>query len=138
MIFFADENISHRAARILEIFDPKNEVRALEHCFEKGTPDTEWMRAVGTWSPKPTILGGDGRILRNKVECGVLHDCDLMFVYLASGWTKIPWEEFAWKIIKAWPSIVQNVAKALQPTIFEVKLKTLKTERIGLTSEAGR
>lgn len=135
MRFFADENISPRAVRLLEAFDDDCEIRALEHFFDKGTPDTEWLSAVASWSPKPVVLGGDGRILRNKVERATLRDCDLMFVYLAAGWTKIRWQEFAWKIIKAWPSIVENVSRALRPTVYEVKLKTLKIERIRLVAE---
>lgn len=122
MIFFADENISDRLAEMLDIFDRKNQVRAHKNYFEKGTPDIDWLREVASWDEKPILLCGDGRILKNKAERQVLKECDLMFVYLASGWMRLAWEEMAWKAIKAWPVIVKNVEHVLQPTLFEVSI----------------
>lgn len=139
MIFLTDENISHKAARLLEVFDHRNEIRAHGDYFEKGTPDVDWMRQVAEWNPKPAIICGDGWILRNKAEMVTLRDSDLMFVYLASGWMTLKWEEFAWKIIKAWPSIASEVHKANRATIFQVHVGgSLKVERICLVSELSR
>ena len=67
-----------------------------------------------------------------------LRDSDLMFVYLASGWTTLKWEEFAWKIIKAWPRITNNVRRANKATIFLIHVKSLKVERICLVSELSK
>jgi hypothetical protein len=129
--FFTDENISHRVAKLLEAFDARIEVRFFDGEFDKGKPDVEWLRDIAQWQPKPVVLGGDGRILRNRAELRVLKECDMMFVYLAPGWTNLPWHDFAWKIIKAWPAIVDNVTRARQPSIFEVSASTLKVESRG-------
>ncbi len=128
MIFFADENIPPKAARILSIFDPKYQVRAYTDYFEQGVPDVEWMQEVASWDDKPVVLGGDGRILTNKAEKQVLKECDLAFVFLKRGWTKLPWTEFAWKIIKAWPEIIKNVEQARYTMVFEVAVNSLKIE----------
>lgn len=131
MIFFADENISVNAAHILNIFEDKHEVRALEDHFNKGITDIEWMRAVAKWGDPTVALCGDGRILQNKVERSVLKECNLMFVHLAPGWTNLKWSIFCWKIIKAWPDIVKNVEQAIKPMVFQVKVASLKIQSYG-------
>ena len=138
MIFLTDANISHKAARLLEVFDPRNEIRVLDDYFEEATPDIDWMRQVADWNPKPAIICGDGHILKNKAEMMTLRDSDLMFVYLAPGWTKLKWADFAWKIIKAWPGIVNDVKRANRATIFLVHVKSLKVERICLVSDLSK
>ena len=138
MIFLTDENISPYAARMLGSFDRKNDIKAHEDCFEKGKPDIEWILDVANWEPKPIIVCGDGRILRKPSEQTALRNACLMFVYLASGWTNLSWEDFAWKIVKAWPAIVQNVKKTRKPSVFEVSVKSGKVDLIRLISSLGR
>ena len=135
MIFLADENFIVHAVRLLEVFDQENEIRHLTDHFSKGTPDTTWLNSVARWDPKPTVIGGDGRIIRNRVERAALRTADLSFIYLASGWTNLEWAVFAWKIVKVWPDIVRNVETARRPTVFEVKPGSLKVERIGETAK---
>jgi hypothetical protein len=76
VIFFADENISSQVVRLLEAFDRENEVRAHKAYFSQGTADTIWIPEVAGWTPKPVILGGDGRILRNPAELAALRNPD--------------------------------------------------------------
>jgi hypothetical protein len=130
VIFFFDENISPYLARMLGHFDRLNEMRpSIEH-FEGGTPDIEWMKEVATWDESPNVVCGDCRILRNKVERKVLKECGLMFIYLAPGWTKMRWDDIAWKAIKVWPDIVRNVEQARYPMLFEVTVG-LKVQQMG-------
>lgn len=127
-----------KIADLLEVFDHQHRIVALEREFDKGTPDIEWMRAIAKWNPKPTLLCGDGRILRNKVKQAVLRECDLMSVILAPGWTQLAWPTFAWKMIKVWPNIVAEVSRANRPTLFEVSCGELKVSRKGLIADLGR
>ena len=122
MIYFTDENISEYFARMLDIFDQVNEVRAHIDYFEKGTPDVEWIKQLTTWGKETVIICGDSRILSNKAEKAVLKECNLMFVLLASGWTKMPYNDLAWKIVKVWPDITKKVSQANYPMIFDVSL----------------
>jgi hypothetical protein len=123
VIFFTDENISEYLARMLEFFDRKHQIKAHADHFDKGVPDVKWMRGiVEKWGSDVVAICGDGRILTNKAERKVLRECSLMFVHLASGWTRLPWEEQAWKFIKAWPSIVKEVSEANQPMLFQVSV----------------
>ncbi len=134
MIFLADENFQIQAVRLLNAFDTRNDVRHLTEEFGRGTPDAEWIAACAHRFDKPVIIGGDGRILRNKVERAALRESDLSYVYLAPGWTNISWNDFAWKIVKAWPGIVGSLKDLLRPAVYEVKVASLKVERISETA----
>jgi hypothetical protein len=127
--FFTDECFIYKANALLEAFDRENKIRALVDHFPRGTPDVEWLRAVASWDPKPAIVCGDARILKNKVERAVLKDAGVTFLCLAPGWTNLPWPTFAWKIIKVWPDVVQEVTRVLRPTVFEISPQTLKIEK---------
>lgn len=127
VIFFTDENVPENLARILDIFDSNNQVRALVDYLPRGTPDTEWMKEVSRWredeGEKVVAVCGDGRILTNKVEKKVLKECELMFVHLAPAWTHLVWEEYVWKLIRAWPSVVKEVSRANYAMLFRLPAK---------------
>jgi len=122
VIFFADENISSQAAKLLEVFERKHEVRPHKAYFLPGISDTEWISQVASWEPKPAILGGDGRILTRPAELEALKQARLTFVFLAKGWTNLAWETFAWKLLKVWPDVVQNVERVRLPSLFQVTI----------------
>lgn len=137
MKFLGDANLSPAVARLLNAFDQQNEVHALSDFWPQHTSDSVWIREVRAKlaDEHPVILGGDGRILRNKPELLALKQEGLTFVYLAPGWTQLSWAEFAWRIIKAWPAVVTNVGAVTRPTDFEVKVSSLKVEKAKLLSE---
>ena len=136
MIFVADENFSPRLVRVLEAFDRESEIRHLLDLFPRGSDDLDWIAGLATSNPKPVIVGGDGRILRNAAERAALRTSGLSFVYLAKGWANTGYQEQAWKIVKAWPAIVRNVEQVLVPTVFEVRVgSSLKIERRWTTSQ---
>lgn len=129
MIFITDENIPSQANKMLEAFDRAHQIRPLTDYFPKGTPDIQWIAGLGGWNPKPAVLSGDSRILRNSVEAQVLKEAKLMWAALGRGWINIQWEEFAWKIIKVWPDVRNGIVRAIRPAVFEVRLSTLKVEK---------
>ncbi|MCH7808489.1 MAG: hypothetical protein IIB60_04635 [Planctomycetes bacterium] len=135
MIFFTDENISSKIAPLLEAFDPTHQIRSYENYFEEGVPDTTWIGEIAKWSEKPAVLCGDGRILTNPAELAALREANLMFVVLGKRWTDLNWPTFAWKIIKVWPQIVQEVHTTRRPTLFRVTVKNLKVELVRAISE---
>ncbi len=134
MTFLADENVTIHAVRVLDAFDLKNEVRHLTQMFDPGVPDTEWIRAVAEWDELPVILSGDGRILRNRAERAVLRSSNLTFVYLAKGWMNTPWNNYAWKIVRAWPGVVRETVRVRRPSIFELAVSSLKLKLIEETA----
>ena len=136
MIFFTDENIPINASHILDIFDRENQIRACLDYFEAGTSDIEWIQNVASWNEHDSIIAlcGDSRILKNEVEKQVLRDCGLMFVLLAPGWLHLPWNTYAWKIVRVWPEIVKNIKDARYPMLFEVPVNNLKIRVLGRLS----
>lgn len=133
LTFVTDENFSTNATKLLEVFDRRNHIRALEAFYKKGTDDIVWIPGIKQHLPDAIIVGLDGGILKNRVEKQALKEANLSFVYLAGGWVHLPWPEFCWKIIKAWPEIVNSVQGTRQPTIFKVSVSSLKVERETLT-----
>ncbi len=119
---------------MLSYFDRNNEMRASIAYFPKGTHDKDWLPVVASWGDKIVVVSGDARILKNRVERQVLKECKLGFVYLAPGWTKLQWEEYAWKIVKVWPDIVKNVEQTPYPSVFEVSMG-LKVQAESLISK---
>lgn len=138
MIFFTDENVSRRFAPLLEAFERQNQIQTFDAHFGKGTPDTQWIANIAKWTPKPVVIGGDGRILTNPAERAVLKKAGLTFVLLAPGWTNLPWEEQAWKIIKVWPQIVRSVKMTKKPTVFRVTPRGPKIEHKCFVEDLGR
>ncbi len=95
------------------------------------------MPTVAAMQPKPTILCGDGQILNNDAELATLKSCELMCVFLTPQWMKnTPWPDFAWKIVKAWPGVVEQVEKARAATVFRLGAgSALKCESVSLVSQ---
>jgi len=120
---------------MLEAFDKDNQIRAHNDYFDQGISDIDLMQSLKKWTPIPIFISADSNILRNKVESQVLRECNLSFVCLARGWGNIPWPEFAWKIVKAWPGIVQATTGLTKSTIFNVHVSSLKTERYKYVSD---
>lgn len=127
MIFVTDENIQVHTSKLLEAFDRTHQIRPLLDYVEKGTADAEWMAKLAAWTSKPVVISGDSRILKNRVEWQALKEAKLMWVYLRGA--NIPWETFAWKIIRVWPDIRDSAVRALRPAVFEVSMTTLKVEK---------
>lgn len=141
MFFYADENFMLPAARILDIFEHENKI---VHCYDyfdnrKSIPDTEWIRAIAKEKAKHlkvVVISQDLRILKNAAEKRALQECGYWFVTFHKSIMKFSWNEFAWKLLKAWPDIVEHVDKSKYPTVFEVMPgKSLKIRDHGLVSE---
>jgi hypothetical protein len=135
VIFFIDENIPKNIAKMLNCFEQKHTIRPYLDHFQRGVKDIEWMKTVVSWGDLSTVVTADCRILSNKVERRALKESKLMFVFLKSAWTHLEWNDYCWKIIKVWPSIISNVEQATFPTIFEVTAGNLKVETLSLTKD---
>jgi hypothetical protein len=131
LTFFTDENFIPKVGRIIRTYEDQNQVILFAEKFARGTPDVKWIHNVGTWEPKPVIVGGDGRILRNKAELRVLRETGCIYVYLSPGWTNTPIHEYAWKMLKYWPEIVGCVQKCDRQSVVEIS-RVGKVTRYGV------
>jgi hypothetical protein len=133
LTFFTDENFIPKVGRIIRTYEDQNQVILFAEKFARGTPDVKWIHNVGMWEPKPVIVGGDGRILRNKAELRVLRETGCNYVYLSPGWTNTPIHEYAWKMLKYWPEIVGCVQKCERQSVVEIS-RAGKVTRYGVPS----
>lgn len=134
--FFLDNNQPQQLARLLEAFDTTCEVRHLSTEFDPSTPDVEWLLELGRRPERPSVIGGDAKILRNAAEAQVLRESGLTFFLMADGWSGMKWAERAWKMIRVWPRIVENAAPR-RPSVFRVTVQE-KVELYALTEHLGR
>jgi len=132
MRFFCDRNVPPQLARMVDVFDRQNTIRAYndDDRFSETTADVEWIRVLATDGDPPwIIISGDGRILKNQIELAALKDSQLSFFCLAKPWMTMKIQDQAWRFVKVWPDIVEN-AKGSNPKIFEVSGgSSLKVER---------
>lgn len=121
MKFFFDRNMSKYLATMMAIYERTATVVHLDDDgrFIPTTPDVEWIRILAADETPWIILSGDARILRNRVERGVLEEAKLTFFCMGRTWSHMDVNEYAWKFLKIWPSILE---KASSPTkrIYEV------------------
>lgn len=132
--FFFDENISEHLAQIVARFDRNNLIISHAEKFDKGTPDTVWIPEVASWSPKPVVVLGDGRVMRRSAEKLIVRESGLSFVVLASGWMNLSWDHQVWKFIRVWPSI-RDTTKTREPTVFDVAVGAAKVDLRFRTSD---
>ncbi|MFZ5788960.1 MAG: DUF5615 family PIN-like protein [Acidobacteriota bacterium] len=101
MIFFADESISPRCARVIE----ENGDSLVLHCerFQPGTPDTEWIRVAGEagW----TVVTVDGCIFKTPLERAALEDAGVPVVLLPSCFARWGFDEQLEWLTKRWKRI---------------------------------
>jgi hypothetical protein len=121
--FFADENFSPRLVKILRLFDEKGcEFCHLLERFEQGTADEVWIPQIGTWTPKPIVLCGDGRILTNKARSAAVKDTGTHFVFLTAGFVNAGFKEQVKKVLSGWEEMCQVLRKTKEPTIYEFRM----------------
>lgn len=122
---------------MVTIFDRDHEIEHHDHQFDSTTADTIWLQEISRREIRPVVVSGDLRILRNRAEAQVLSDADLTFFVLEPGWTKLSWNDQAWKFLKVWPLITAK-SNPRRPSIFRVPMSTNKIDFFGLTAELSR
>lgn len=135
MKFFTDENISEHLARMIACFDRANDICI--HCdhFEKGTRDDVWVPRIAAWEPKPVVVLGDGRLLRNPGLKLIAKESQFSYVVMGESFMRTAWTDQAWKLVKVWPDVVKATQHVRRPTIFDVKISSLKVQPRHATSE---
>jgi hypothetical protein len=89
--------------------------------FCETSTDVEIIKSLHEEDPEWIFVGGDGKILRNKVELSVLADCDLTYLIFNHTWCNNPIEETCWMLIKGWPKITSEIERLRVHSIVELK-----------------
>jgi hypothetical protein len=125
MKFFFDRNSCVRTARMLAIYEGPRGHHVRHHNddkrFDENSTDTHIIRTLYDEDPTWVFVGGDGKILRNKVELAVLADCDLTYLIFNHTWCNKRIEDTCWMMIKAWPKVTSEIERLKVPSIVELK-----------------
>ncbi|MBC8106226.1 MAG: hypothetical protein H7Z14_06515 [Anaerolineae bacterium] len=122
MNFFIHPNFWPEAAKLLRAADSSQDIELFEERYEPGTPDDVWLPCLGKQRPRPFVVSMHDGMIRNAVERRALKQSGCSFVYFSQGWADIPWEEFRWRFLKAWPQIVDAAQASDRQAVFEVTL----------------
>lgn len=130
MNVFFDRNVAIRLARMVAGYEGADvTVQHLDDCFDKTTPDVEWMRAVAARGSDWVVISNDNRLLRNEVERKVLIETGLTYFILSKGWTGIPIHEQACKLLRVWPVILKTASTTrIKSAVFVVSVSSLKVD----------
>lgn len=107
MIFLFDENVPARFARALDALEGVGGVR-VKHLADDlkyhGVPDVDWLVRL----PKEerwAILTYDFHIQRRAAERQAWKMAGHVMFFLAPQWMKASFDDYAWMLVRKWPSI---------------------------------
>jgi hypothetical protein len=109
--FLAHENFPDFALKLLRQFESlkafPDEILDVPSEYGSGAPVEDWLDCAGKQGPvhRPTIIILDDGIKTNAVGLQSMRESKCNFIVFARTWMDQPWTDFAWKLLKAWPSI---------------------------------
>lgn len=118
MTFFFDNNFAPSYVQAFKVLG--EDVCHLRESFDPATPDEDWLPVIGQreW----TLVTCDIRIARNPQQRVVLEKAGIVSFMCAAGVVKLKrWEQFTW-LVRAWPNICKEAAKARNATTFRVTM----------------
>ena len=132
MKFFFDNCVSKYLVDIIVLLEHHgtHELCPLTKRFDPATPDAEWLAKLSEekgW----ILISADVRIRRSGAEKMVWKRSSLVSFFLSKNWVNHDRFEQAWRFVRWWPRIVEQVTLAAPGSAFEVsenctgKFKTL-------------
>lgn len=121
MKVFLDNNLSPYLARGLNaLLEPEDdEIVHLSEKFARGVDDRTWIEALGAeggW----VVISADRRIYRNPLEREAWRRARLVVFFLGRPWAKATNIETAWRLLRWWPRIREQVGIVAAPAAFEL------------------
>jgi len=118
---FLDNNLSPFLAHSLnELLEPEgDQIFHLTDHFQPQVDDLAWMRALaeeGGW----VVISADRRIYRNRLQREAWRRSRLIAFFLAPQFAKARNIEIAWRLLRWWPRIREQVAIMTPPAAFEL------------------
>ena len=89
--------------------------------FAANTEDLTWIRALGDeggW----VVISADRRIHRNRLEREAWRRSGLVVFFLTPQWRRLRYIEIAWRLLRWWPRIDEQVRLVAPPAAFELPL----------------
>jgi hypothetical protein len=99
-----------------------DQVVRLSDRFPRQTDDRVWISALGEedgW----VVISADRRIYRNRLEREAWRRSRLIVFFLAPQWAKARHIDIAWRLLRWWPRIREQVAIVAAPAAFELSFR---------------
>jgi hypothetical protein len=120
---FLDNNLSPYLARALNaLLEPEgDQVVHLTDRFAADIPDRDWIATLAT-EGEWVVISADIRIFRNRLEREAWRRSRLVAFFLAPQWSNARNIEKAWRLLRWWLRIREQVALVAPPAAFELPL----------------
>jgi hypothetical protein len=121
---FFDNNLPPKLAKTLSCLEGSDGI-PIEHLkdkFSPDTPDVEWLKKLsgeGNWF----IITRDNQIRNRSHERKAWQESHLPVVFLQKSWMNHNLWEIAWRFIKYWPELKQNVLRNKKANSFLLSIK---------------
>jgi hypothetical protein len=119
--FLIDNNLPPSWAPALTALSQRDANHTVHHIrdkFSADIADTDWLAhlaAEGGWA----ILSGDLRITRNQHERDAWLSSGMVAFFTSRSWSKLPYWEKTWRIVRWWPNILQQANLVTAPAGFD-------------------
>jgi len=105
-----DNNMPPKLAKTLNFLEGDDGI-TVEHLKEKfppNTPDIEWITKLSKES-KWFIITQDNQIRKRSLEKKAWQESHIPIIFLQKSWIKLNLWEMAWRLIKYWPGLKENI-----------------------------
>jgi hypothetical protein len=116
--FIKHENFPDAQANLIRHFEYQLHGQTLlqfpQELYGDSVTPKEWLACVGKQAKphRPVIVTLDHGVVGNAITRKAMQESGCSFVVLGRTWADQPVETFAWRIIKAWPKIVELARSA--------------------------
>lgn len=125
--FFFDNCFPKKLTAALIELCPDHHLEHLTTRFRPDAPDAEWVQQLadeGGW----IMISGDYDLISVPHVTRLIRENNLVAVVLKKGFTNLGLWDFASKISKAWPSIVDATSRSKPGSIWTLAVRSLKLE----------
>lgn len=96
---------------------------AHDNRFSLTTPDHEWVATLAADESPPVVLTADERLFKDATNRAAVKASRLTYFCLVQSTIKgQKVDEYAWKLMKLWPTMVRHAEEQPAPTIYMVRL----------------
>jgi hypothetical protein len=118
-----DTNMPAKLAKTLNFLEGDDGiiVKHLNELFSPDTPDINWIEKLskeGEWF----VITKDNQIRKKPHERKAWQESNIPIVFLPKSWGKCSFWEMAWKLIRYWPELKDNINYNKMNKSFELSI----------------
>lgn len=130
-----DENLSPKHATTLSTYFDEVDATPTKRAFGLSAKDPQILEALEAWKPRPTLVTADRKIGKKKLELRRLIKAKCNVIVLAANVHDFKAPDQAWRLLKIWPTISENLAKAASPLHIYVDLRKETVKELTLVAK---